>query len=288
MNKLSSFSRVDETQFALSTRNVNMLYYDLPKHFKGEYNSYEAPRLCTILQGTKQVHINQSEQFSYQKEQCVLMPPHSTVYMSMSEYTKALVYEFSDDLLEDVSGKVSDQLEFDAPADFDYRHFKLEQVQNRIQTLHFRVQDILRSDDKNIDFLLDLTCQELVYELLKRQGCNEILSHHKNHPINKAIRLMKSQLGQTLSISDLADEANMSLPNFSQKFKLITSQTPKEYLTKLKMNQSKFLLSKLSVTDTALEVGYENISHFIRLFKKEFGVTPKQFKLNQATLYQTT
>ncbi|MCE7622852.1 helix-turn-helix domain-containing protein [Vibrio fluvialis] len=73
----------------------------------------------------------------------------------------------------------------------------------------------------------------------------------------------------------------MSLPNFSQKFKLVTNQTPKEYFTRLKLNQSKRYLNQLSVTDTALELGYENISHFIRLFKKEFGVTPKQFKLSQ-------
>ncbi len=279
MRKLHSFSRLDETQFALSTDKVNMLYYDLPKHFQGEYHSYEAPRLCTILQGTKEVHINQSEQFTYHKEQCVLLPPHSTVHMSMSEYTRALVYEFTDDIIDDVINRVSDQLEFDVPTHLDYNRFTLEQVQSRIYALHNRVQEILGSEDKNIDFLLDITCQELVYELLKRQGCHEILAHHQNHPISKAIRLMKSQQGHSVSISDLADEANMSLSNFSQKFKLVTSQTPKEYLTKLKLNQARLYLDKLSVTDTALELGYENISHFIRLFKKEFGMTPKQFKL---------
>ncbi len=284
MKKLSSFSRVDETQLALSTSKVNMLYYDLPKHFQGEYQTYDAPRLCTILRGTKEVHINQSEQFIYQKEQCVLLPPHSKVYMSMSESTQALVYEFSDEILDEVSSKVSDQLEFDIPADLDYSQFKLEQLESRIYALHDRVKEILVSDDNSIDFLLNLTCQELIYELLKRQGCNEILSHHKNHPINKAIRLMKSSHNQLISISDLADEANMSLSNFSQKFKLITHQTPKEYLTRLKLNRAKLFLSKLSVTDTALELGYENISHFIRLFKKEFGVTPKQFKLSYVTI----
>jgi AraC-like DNA-binding protein len=92
---------------------------------------------------------------------------------------------------------------------------------------------------------------------------------------------MKSSRGSNMSISELAEEVNMSLANFSQKFKLITNQSPKAYLTKHKLYQSKRYLNDLSVTDTALELGYENISHFIRLFKKEFGVTPKQFKLAQ-------
>ncbi|EOG9061170.1 hypothetical protein ACLK5F_001927 [Vibrio fluvialis] len=78
MKTLNSFRRIDETEYALSTDKVNMLYYHLPKHFQGEYRSYETPRLCTILQGSKDVRINQSQQFTYRKEQCVLLPPHAT------------------------------------------------------------------------------------------------------------------------------------------------------------------------------------------------------------------
>ncbi|MBY7764291.1 AraC family transcriptional regulator [Vibrio fluvialis] len=281
MKTLNSFRRIDETEYALSTDKVNMLYYHLPKHFQGEYRSYETPRLCTILQGSKDVRINQSQQFTYRKEQCVLLPPHANVHMSMSEFTKALVYEFSEDVLQDVSARVGDQLEVKASLDRDYSHFQMDYLQDRIYTLHGRAQEILRSNDSNIPFLLDLVTQEMVYELLKRQGSHEILSQHQHHPVNRAIRMMKAHLGEPLSISELAEEVRMSLPNFSQKFKLVTNQTPKEYFTRLKLNQSKRYLNQLSVTDTALELGYENISHFIRLFKKEFGVTPKQFKLSQ-------
>lgn len=281
MKSLNSFCRIDETQYALSTDSVNMLYYDLPKHFQGEYRSYETPRLCTILQGTKEVHINQSEQFVYRKEQCVLLPPHSNVYMSMSEYTKALVYEFSDKLVDTVSAKVGDMLELNTHSQLDYRQFKLEGLQDRIYTLHARAQEVLLTSNENVHFLLDLTCQEMVYELLKRSGCREILSHHHHHPINKAIRVMKANHGKSISVSELAEEAQMSLSNFSQKFKLITNQTPKAYLTQLKLEQAKHYLGHLSVTDTAMELGYENISHFIRLFKNQFGVTPKQFQLTQ-------
>ncbi|MBD1567338.1 helix-turn-helix transcriptional regulator [Vibrio sp. S12_S33] len=260
---------------------LNILYYDLPKHFHDEYRSYDAPRLCTILQGHKEVVIDQAEQFSYQREQCVLLPPHSTVYMSMTEYTKALVYEFSDEIIDGVRSQVSEQLEVDCEVKFDHNQFQLEQLQDQLLNTHVRVQSILQSRDNNIPFLLDLTCQELVYELLKRQGCHDILHHYKNHPINRVISLMKSNQGQVMSISDFAEEVNMSLPNFSQKFKMITTQSPKEFMTKVRLTKAKRYLSSMSVTDTALELGYENISHFIRLFKKEFGITPKQFKLTQ-------
>lgn len=279
MHQIRDFSRVAEREYALTTDSINLLYYDLPKYFSDEYHSYDAPRLCTIIEGTKEVSINQSEKFVYQKDQFVLLPPNSNVHMCMSEYTKALVYEFSDQIISNVSQKVSDNLNMDLPDEMNYSSFTLDKIDNRIESLHGRMQQILREDDPNMRFLIDITSQELVYELLKKQGCHDIIYHYKNHPINKAIRIMNGTVGGNLKVAEVAEEVDMSLSNFSQKFKLVTNHSPKDYITKLKLHKSKKHLNSMSVTDTAYEVGYDNISHFIRLFKKEFGVTPKQYQL---------
>lgn len=279
MQKIHNFSRVAEREYALSTDSINLLYYDLPKHFNDEYHSYDAPRLCTIIEGTKEISVNQSESFVYQKDQFVLLPPNANVHMCMSEYTKALVYEFGDKIIENVSQRVSDNLQVDMPGEMNYSDFYLNDVNHRIAALHQRIQDILHEEDPNMGFLIDLTSQELVYELLKKQGCYDIIHQYKNHPINQAIRIMNSMNGRNIKISDVAEEVAMSPSNFSQKFKTITNCSPKDYITKLKLQKSKQYLGSLSVTDTAYEVGYDNISHYIRLFKKEFGMTPKQFQL---------
>ncbi|MGY5708961.1 helix-turn-helix domain-containing protein [Vibrio cincinnatiensis] len=59
----------------------------------------------------------------------------------------------------------------------------------------------------------------------------------------------------------------------------MTGQTPTAYLTEIKLQQAKPLLRQVSVTEAALELGYENISYFIRLFKNKFGLTPKQYQV---------
>nr|WP_202436306.1 helix-turn-helix transcriptional regulator [Vibrio eleionomae] len=256
-----------------------MLYYDLPKHYNDEYRSYDAPRLCTIIDGAKTVSINQSEQFVYNRDQFILLPPHSNVYMSMSEYTRALVYEFSDQLINDVNQKVSSQLEIEPSKNITYSTFFLDSISHRLSALQDRMQEIMAERDLNMKFLVDITCQELVYELMKIQGCHEIIQHHQHHPINKAIRLMNSTQGNYMSISDIAEEVDMSISNFSQKFKFITNQCPKDYFTRLRLQKSRQYLRHLSVTDTAYEVGYDNISYYIRQFKKEYGLTPKQYQL---------
>ncbi|WP_068712188.1 helix-turn-helix transcriptional regulator [Vibrio tritonius] len=279
MDKISNFNKVAETEYAFSTDSINLMYYDLPKHFCDEYRSYDSPRLCTIISGSKTVSINQSERFVYGKEQFILLPPHSNVYMSMPEYTKALVYEFSDHLIDDVNQKVSANLQIELAKDITYSTFFLDSISHRLTALQSRMQEIMVEEDANMKFLVDITSQELVYELMKIQGCHDIIQHHQHHPINKAIRLMNSTQGNHMSISDIAEEVDMSLSNFSQKFKLITNQCPKDYLTKLRLKKSRQYLRNLSVTDTAYETGYDNISHYIRLFKKEYGITPKQYQL---------
>lgn len=278
MHKIHNFNKLTETEYAFATDSLNLLYYDLPKHFSDEYHSYDSPRLCTIIDGSKKVSVNQSERFVYSKNQFILLPPHANVHMTMPEPTQALVYEFSDRLIYDVSGKVSDNLGIELSHDITYATFFLNSLSKRLGILQKRVQEIVSENDSNMRFLIDLTSQELVYELMKIQGCNSIIHHHQQHPINKAIRLMNAAQGNYMSISDIAEEVDMSLSNFSQKFKLITNLCPKDYLTKLKLKKSAQCLRTMSVTDTALELGYDNISYFIRLFKQEYGITPKQYQ----------
>ncbi|MPW27549.1 AraC family transcriptional regulator [Agarivorans sp. B2Z047] len=279
MHRINNFSRIAEHEYALSTDSLNMLFYALPKHFSDQYRSYDAPRLCTILDGEKKVSVNQSENFVYTKDQFILIPPHASVHMTMPESTKALVYEFGDQIIDYVGQRVADNLQLDPPQQFSDSTFALSAYSERTAVLHQRIQEILQDQDKNMRFLIDLTCQEMVYELMKLESCNEIIQHHKNHPINIAIRIFGSNDNAGISVSQVAEEVGMSLSNFSQKFKQTTKYTPKEYMTKLRLKRSKLHLKNMSVTDTAFETGYDNISHFIRLFKKEYGMTPKQYQL---------
>ncbi|WP_295893718.1 AraC family transcriptional regulator [uncultured Vibrio sp.] len=278
MKTIKNFSRVAEREYAITTSDINLLYYELPQFFQDEYHTYNQPRLCTILNGTKEVSVNQSQSFQYQKNEFVLLPPDSCVHMSMPKSTQALVYEFSDRIIDSVLQQVSDHLELNTLNALNYPQFQHNKIPDRMGALHQRTLDILLDNNENIPFLLNLNSQEMVYELVKKQGCFDIIRNHGQHPINRAVRLMHSDLGRVMSISDVAEEVGMSLSNFSQRFKSITDKTPKAYLKDLKLDQAKQLLNSSSVTDTAMEVGYDNISHFIRLFKSEFGLTPKQYQ----------
>ena len=55
-----------------------------------------------------------------------------------------------------------------------------------------------------------------------------------------------------------------------------------EYVSKMRLNYAAVLLAETneSVTDICFASGYGNLSHFLRCFKKEYGVSPKKYRAN--------
>lgn len=81
------------------------------------------------------------------------------------------------------------------------------------------------------------------------------------------------------SVSEIADIFSISISTIERYFKQYLSITPKQYLEDKKLQQACLLLRQnFSVTDVCFEVGYDDYSHFITIFKKKFGTTPLKFK----------
>jgi len=84
------------------------------------------------------------------------------------------------------------------------------------------------------------------------------------------------------SVQQMADHFNLSLNYLSSFFKEQTGQNIVYYLTNLRVEKAKSLLSSsvLPVKDVAESSGYYNVSSFIRRFKQITGFTPGEYRLN--------
>ena len=80
-------------------------------------------------------------------------------------------------------------------------------------------------------------------------------------------------------IVDLARQFNFSERNLKRRFQVATQISPNQYLQQVRVDKAKKLLltADMSVQQIAYEVGYENVSFFIRVFKKIAGCTPTQW-----------
>ena len=105
-----------------------------------------------------------------------------------------------------------------------------------------------------------------------------------------ALAYMTKHLEEKITIAQLANLAHLSQYHFIRCFRSAYELTPLQYLTRLRLKRASFLLKKSDATvgNIVPQCGFENESAFIRLFKKEFRMTPiayrKEFGKNGAEL----
>ena len=82
------------------------------------------------------------------------------------------------------------------------------------------------------------------------------------------------------TLTDFCEEHSLDVYTASRILKKQTGSTFKALLEKRRLDQALFLLknSSLTIEDIALNIGYENLSYFYRLFQKNFNMTPRQYR----------
>ncbi|MGF0032770.1 2-isopropylmalate synthase [Bariatricus sp. SGI.154] len=83
-----------------------------------------------------------------------------------------------------------------------------------------------------------------------------------------------------ITLDDLAEKFYLSKPYISKYIKEKSGMTFGELVKKIRMKKAKALLksSNMTVENIALTVGYQNVEHFNRMFKKAYNMTPMQFR----------
>lgn len=91
-----------------------------------------------------------------------------------------------------------------------------------------------------------------------------------------AMQLIQSEYTVKLDVKRLANEARMSVSSFHRAFKEVTSESPMQYLKKVRLTKAKDFIVRDSMKTyiAADKVGYESASQFTREFKRYYGQTP--------------
>jgi AraC-like DNA-binding protein len=108
---------------------------------------------------------------------------------------------------------------------------------------------------------------------------NQLLVKH-NQRLTTVIAHLMSHFTEQISLDHIAKLACMNQAAFCRYFKQQTGQTITQYLTDLRIRYACELLSRdeESVTRICFQVGFENVSHFIQVFKNQRNQTPLEFR----------
>lgn len=100
------------------------------------------------------------------------------------------------------------------------------------------------------------------------------------NPVKKARDYIQQNYASSISLDSVAEAVGISATYLSRVFKEISGMGFNEYLTNVRLEESKRLLSdtKLPIHEVAVQVGYFDEKYYSKLFKKTFGIKPTEYR----------
>ena len=148
-------------------------------------------------------------------------------------------------------------------------------------TSELLMKDVRRDDS---DVIEGIRISEIFYEIASHDDCclkSRFLSNVDSSKENFE-QVIFSNLFSDISIELLARECNRSLTAFKKEFRRRFNCPPHRWIIRQRLEHARLLL--LTTDKSVSEIGYEcafpNTSHFIKLYRKQYHVTPAAFRAN--------
>lgn len=180
--------------------------------------------------------------------------------------------------------------------DLFQRHYPLVQLKRQ----HFITQAGKLYCAASVNSLADLTVHfiqrffsQSVAQHVQRHFSHEVRQAYEavsyleddntNHPDEEVLQAqlwLHNNMMKAVTISKLARQFGMSPRNFSRRFKAAAGKTPVQYLHQLRLNTARELLqsSNLSIAEIAEKAGFQDASHFSRLFRRTLSISPRDYR----------
>ncbi|HWB91593.1 MAG TPA: AraC family transcriptional regulator [Puia sp.] len=150
-----------------------------------------------------------------------------------------------------------------------------EIIKKFVETLYFYFENpALVNDD-----ILELKIKELILILLQTRNASSIkeLLQGLFAPHELSLKeIVQRHLYTNTAVKDLAELSNLTLATFNRRFYAIFGDTPANYIKTKRLERARDLLqvSTLTIGEIAFQTGFNDIPHFSRSFKQQFGITP--------------
>lgn len=111
-------------------------------------------------------------------------------------------------------------------------------------------------------------------------GIRDRIEEQSESTVTRARKYIQEHFADEISLDDVSREVNVSPYYFSKLFKEEVGENFIEYLTSLRIEKAKEMLKddRLTVKEAGARAGYADQNYFSRIFKKQTGMTPRQFR----------
>lgn len=269
----------------LRAGNVCILYKELTEA-KAQIEGYISNHVIVLLlAGQQQIRTYEDTLIQVNAGE-VLFIPRGMYYVSdflpAEGSFKSLLFYFDDSLIHDflASTKVS-EISREAVPD----HLKFGVVP-ALSYFAESLMSLYQNHDLNQKPFVNLKILELLHllnSLVQAQAFANFLFRLTLPKKRNLKHFMEQNFDKPLKVEDYAYLTGRSVSSFRRDFKSFYDLTPQKWLKERRLEKALGILNEreLSVTELAYEVGYENISYFIKEFRSKVGQSPKQYILSR-------
>lgn len=273
-------SQIDDQPFeSLKVKENTLVAYRSSSYPFSNQIYFEENTLVYILEGDKIFRSDRSE-FRVRKGDLLFIKKDYTLFSeSTHENYQSLVFFINHSIIKRFIEQYNDLLTRSRLKDSPSWVLKMRAD----ASFEKFIESVLLYFNSKTDYLnqfLEIKAQELLLHLLEFDKNNQFKSFLLQNFSDEKIDLdtvVNAFYLKNITIGELAKISGRSLSTFKRDFKERYQTSPAAYIRKKKMGYAYFLLKNQlkNVEETAAAVGFESVSHFIKVFNTEFGERPK-------------
>jgi AraC-like DNA-binding protein len=279
---LKSFPKIDDGPS--QSRLNGVLFFQETKYIPRKPMVYN-PGICIVVQGHKIGYLG-GRKFRYDANHylvtSVTMPFECETFASPVEPLRGLYIDIDMGQLRDMTGRIDLHKEIGNGGNRTLpRGIGPAVMDKDMLDATTRLVKCLQSESES-----QILGPGLVREILYRVLCStqapvlySLATHNGTFSqVARVLKIMQSDYAENLDVEHLANTAHLSVSAFHRAFKEITSDSPMQYLKKIRLTKARDFMVQESMKAyiAADKVGYESPCQFSREFKRHFGQSPAE------------
>lgn len=285
-----SLQTLIENKTTFSLDRSEMSIYETHLATEKIYLDFSDPVLATMISGRKIMRMRGMDTFSFVPGESVMLPSNEYMDIDFPDATeetptKCLTLSVDQEKMQAVTEFMNEKMpKADAGIwkfSSDNFHFTnstaVHQIINRLIFLY-------AEDHPSKDVFVDMTLQELFIRILQTESADFLL--HKSTEEKTSNRLafvvdyIRRNLHEKLTIGELCKKSYMSESSFFRSFKNEIGVSPVDFINEERVKMAAGLLAGTNkkVSEIYLHCGFNSLSYFNRVFKKQYGVSPNCYR----------